>query len=78
MTVSKKQEWDGELIPAFTTLGEECSVFSTSRDNKAIPEFTVKQTNKQKNHNKTKLQAIWNLFTVVTGTIKTSEITEFQ
>ena len=53
MTVSKKQEWDGELIPAFTTLGEECSVFSTSRDNKAIPEFTVKKKkNKKKNTTK--------------------------
>ena len=76
MRVSKKQEWDGELIPAFTTLGKECSLFSTSRDNKAISEFTVKK--KKKNHNKTKLQAIWNLFTVVTGTIKTSEIIGFQ
>ena len=55
MTVSKKQEWDGELIPAFTTLGEECSVFSTSRDNKAIPEFTVKKkkTKKKTQQNKT-------------------------
>lgn len=55
MTVSKKQEWDGELIPAFTTLGEECSFFSTSRD-KAISEFKVKK--KKRTHNKTKLQAI--------------------
>ena len=48
MRVSKKQEWDGELIPAFTTLGKECSLFSTSRDNKAISEFTVKKKKKKK------------------------------
>ena len=46
MTVSKKQEWDGELIPALTTLGEECSFFSTSR-NKAISEFKVKKKKKE-------------------------------
>lgn len=52
MTVSKKQEWDGELIPALTTLGEECSFFSTSR-NKAISEFKVKKKKKNTQQNKT-------------------------